>query len=349
VLRGLSVITNVITTPRNANDRPLADVIITRASFVPDATDTVLTLTGTNWSGVSGTIQVVADDGLADGRVTNSFTATTVSDAANNSPAFLKTPAVTNQLLTAGIRVTNYVQALDLEGNTLYYSANYGDLTTQNNVTAAAMNLDGGLAFTIVPGYAGPLTFYVFASQDSGFTTYDRQAVTFAVGDTAIWAAATNLITQPLATFSNRVLATFTNGIPNSPPGNFTVAINWGDNTTNSASITTNSSGFKEVRGTHSYTYSGDYPVYLTINSSLGATLTVVATAMVQPSLALTRDAPNDILEWPAWASGYQLQSHTNLITADWITLTNLSALVGYENVVTNASSANDLFFRLKR
>ena len=124
LLRGGNVLTNAINTPRNANDRPFADVIITRASFVTNYTDTVITLTGTNLAGVTGTIQVIADDGLVGGRVTNSFTATTVSDA-SNSDAFLKTPAVTNLFLTSGIRHTNYIQAQDLEGNVLYYYAGY--------------------------------------------------------------------------------------------------------------------------------------------------------------------------------------------------------------------------------
>ena len=80
LVRGFSVLTNVISTPVDPNSRPLADVIITVASFVPDTADTVLTLAGTNLAGVSGTISVVADDG-AGGRTTNSFTATTVADA----------------------------------------------------------------------------------------------------------------------------------------------------------------------------------------------------------------------------------------------------------------------------
>ena len=172
---------------------------------------------------------------------------------------------------------------------------------------------------------------------------------TFAVGDTAISATPTNFIARPLVSFANQILATFTNGIPNSPTGNFTAAINWGDNSTNSGVIVTNLSGRKEVRGTHTYTNSGHYPIYVTIRSTLGAEATVVATAYVQPSVSLTRTGTSNLLRWPAWATDYQLQSHTNLATSNWTTITNLPSLVGYETVVTNVSTGSNGFFRLQR
>ena len=87
LLRGFNVLTNVIKTPTDANSRPLADVIITRASFVPDNFDTVLTLIGTNRAGITGTIKVIADDG-AGGRATNTFTATTAIDTSSTTRRF---------------------------------------------------------------------------------------------------------------------------------------------------------------------------------------------------------------------------------------------------------------------
>jgi cyclophilin family peptidyl-prolyl cis-trans isomerase len=348
LLRGFNVVSNIINTPRNGSDRPLADVIITRASLVTNTTDTVITLTGTNLASVSGTIQVIADDGLAGGRVTNSFAATTVSDAANNSQAFLKTPAITNLFLSTGIRVTNYIQGQDLEGNPLSYSAGYGDGATAANATNANIYADGGLAVTPNPGYVGPLKFVVYTS-DNGGSTSDSQLVTFAVGDTAISATPTNFVAQPLVSFSNQILASFTNGVPNSPTGNFTASINWSDNSTNSGVIVTNLSGRKEVRGAHTYTNSGHYPIYVTIRSALGAETTVVPTAYVQPSVSLTRTGTNNIVRWPAWATDYQLQSHTNLATSNWTTVTNLPGLAGYENVVTNSTGTSNVFFHLKR
>jgi cyclophilin family peptidyl-prolyl cis-trans isomerase len=349
LLRGFTVLTNVINTPRNASDRPLADVIITRASFVTNYTDTVVTLTGTNLAGVAGTIQVIADDGTPGGRSTNSFLATTISDAANNDTAFLKTPVFTNLFLASGIRVTNYIQAQDLETNQLYYYVEYGDAITGTYATNGAYYTNGTLAFSIVPGYGGPLKFYVYVSDNGNFTSYDRQLVTFAVGDSAISALATNFIAQSLVSFTNQLLGTFTNGFANSPAGNFTASINWGDNSLSAGLITTNSNGRKEVRGSHTYTNSGHYPIYVAIQSTLGAQATAVATAYVQPSLNLARSSLTNILRWPAWACDYQLQSHTNLATGNWVTLTNLPTLAGYEQVLTNVSAGSNGYFRLKR
>lgn len=348
LLRGFNVASNVINTPRSAGDRPFADVIITQASIVTNTTDTVITLTGANLAGVSGTIQVIADDGLVGGRVTNSFAATTVADA-NNSNAILKTPAITNLFLTSGIRVTNYIQAQDIENSTIYYFVQYADANTSNNATNANFFADGSVAFDIVPGYIGPLRFYVYASQYSGFDSYDVQLVTFAVGDTVISPLNTNITAKPLVGFTNQILATFTNGVANSSSNNFTAAVNWGDNSTNAAVIITNAAGRKEVRGTHTYTNSGVYPVYITINSIGGAQTNVVSVAMVQPSLSLSRSGTNNVLRWPAWAANFQPQTHTNLATTNWVAVTNTSYLIGYENVTTNGSSNTNRFYRLKR
>jgi cyclophilin family peptidyl-prolyl cis-trans isomerase len=348
LVRGFNVLSNINNTPTDANDRPLADVIITKASFVPDNFDTVLTLTGTNLAGVAGTIKVIADDGTG-GRATNSFTATTISDTGNDDPAFLKNPVFTNLYLGGGIRVTNYIQAQDLEGNPLYYYVLYGDTNTAANATNGAYYANGGLAFSIVPGYTGPLSFKVYVSDSSGFATYDQQLVTFAVGDTPVSANATNFVAPPLTPFTNQLLTMFTNGVPNSSPTNFTAFINWGDNSTNSGSITTNTLGIKEVLGSHIYTNSGDYPIYITIQSVLGASSTVVCTSTVPPSVSLTRSGTANTIGWPAWAFSYQLLSNTNLGTMNWAAVTNISALVGYENVVTNSTVNPDLFFRLRR
>ena len=57
----------------------------------------------------------------------------------------------------------------------------------------------------------------------------------------------------------------------------------------------------------------------------------------------------DETVGWPAWAFDYQLLSHTNLSTTNWATVTNLAALVGYENVVTNSTVSSNLFFRLKK
>lgn len=348
LLRGFNVMSNIINTPTNASSRPLADVIITRASLVPNYTDTVITLTGTNFAGVAGTISVIADDGTVGGRTTNTFIATTATDTFNDPPV-LSNPPITNLFIPINGRVTNYVAASDIENNQIFYDVGPGDINAFLNSTSTYNETNG--QFTVVPnpGYFGPLRFYVAISQNTIFNGYDYQEFNFAVGDTAIVTTSTNFIARPLFPFTNQILATFTNGIANSPTNNFLASINWGDNSVTLGNIVTNSSGRKEVRGTHTYTNSGHYPIYVRILSAFGAETTVVSTAYVQPSLDLTRTGTSNRLRWPAWATDYKLQSHTNLSTANWVTTTNLPSLSGYEIVVTNISTSSNGFFRLRR
>ncbi len=116
LLRGFNVVSNINNTVVDANSRPLADVIITKASLVPDSFDTVLTLVGTNKAGVAGTIKVIANDG-AGGRTTNSFTATTVTDT-NLEAVFLYPNTVTNLVVPVNKRLTNYIFGYDFPGVT---------------------------------------------------------------------------------------------------------------------------------------------------------------------------------------------------------------------------------------
>src|ERR1022692_2097537 len=350
LVRGFGVLSNINNTATDANNRPLADVIITKASFVPDTFDTVLTLTGTNHAGVSGTIKVIADDGVG-GRTTNSFTATTVADANLEAP-FLYPDTVTNLIAPVNRRLTNFVFGYDFPGVTNNWYPQYAaDAYSSVSATNSFFNVvTNQMKLVIVPNtnYVGPVSFIFYVSSSPSFSSYDSQTYTFAFGDTVMKALGTNFVAQPLVPFTNQVVATFTNGIPNSASTNFAASINWGDNVITAGLIQTNASGLKEVRGAHTYTNSGNYPVYISIQSYLGAAATVVSTSIVPPSVSLTRTGTNNLVKWPAWAADYQLQSHTNLNTTNWITLTNLSVLAGYENVITNATSGSNLFFRLR-
>lgn len=352
LVRGFDVLTNVISTPTNGAARPLADVIITRTSFVPDNFDTVLTLAGTNSVGVAGTISVVADDG-AGGRATNSFTATTVTDT-KNEPPFLYPATVTNLVGAINGRLTNMVTALDLEGDAFYWFIYGLDQNASNSVFNV---VNGQLQAIVVPNtnYAGSASFRFIVSSSpywNLFPTlfpYDLQTVTFAFGDTVISALPANFTATALVPFTNQLLATFTNGVPNSATNNFAASVNWGDNSTNGGVIVTNLTGRKEVRGSHAYTNAGNYPVYLTLQSTFGASATVVSTASVPPVVSLVRTGTNNVVHWPAWATDYQLQSTTNVAAPGWPVVTNFPVLTGYDSVATNSTTDGACFFRLKK
>ena len=350
LIRGFTVMSNINNTPVDTSSRPLADVIITKASLVPDYFDTVLTLTGTNLAGVAGTISVIADDG-AGGRATNTFTATTVADATVELP-FLYPNTVTNLVATVNVRLTNTVSGFDFPGITNNWFVQYVDFNSSVSATNTFYNIvSNQMQLVIVPNtnYVGPVSFNFYVSSTPSFSSYDFQTYTFAFGDTPVSALATNFTVQTLALFTNQLVATFTNGVPNSPTNNFTASINWGDNSINTALILTNVAGRKEVRGSHTYTNSGDYPVYVSIQNPVGAKATVVATATVPPSLSLSRKDGTNTIHWPGWASAYQLLSNTNVTSTNWITVTNLSALSGFDNVVTNSTTNGTVFFRLKK
>jgi cyclophilin family peptidyl-prolyl cis-trans isomerase len=350
LVRGYNVLTNIISTPVDPNSRPLADVIITVASFVPDTADTVLTLAGTNLAGVSGTISVVADDG-AGGRTTNLFTATTVADG-NFDQAFIYPNTVTNLVAAVNIPLTNTVAATNLQGTANYWFDYWADSNSTNSTITAT---NGQLVVRPNVGFVGRTSHYIVVSTNSQWNLYnyyglslppyDLQLYTFTFGDTPISAQSTHFTAFAQTPFTNQLLATFTNGVPDSPTSNFTAFINWGDNLTNSGIIATGSNGQKEVLGSHTYTNSGDYPIYLTIQSTAGASATVVATANVPPSLSVA----GNVIGWPAWATDYQLQSNPTLSPASWLVASNFSTLVGYQSVVTNNNLGGNLFFRLMK
>ena len=361
LLRGFDVLSNINQTATDANNRPLADVIITRASIVPDNFDTVLTLAGTNSVGVAGTITVIADDG-AGGRATNTFTATTVTDT-QNEPPFLYPNTVTNLVAPVNGRLTNIVSALDLESNALYWYVINLDLNSTNSaafgtingqlqmITVPNTNFVGSTGYYFVVAQFPYWTFYPFSTwfYNSGQFPYDLQACTFAFGDTVISAVPTNFTATASVPFTNLLLATFTNGVPNSATNNFIALINWGDNSTNSGVITTNSLGRKEARGSHTYANAGNDPVYLTIQSAFGASAMVVSTASVPPVVSLARTGTNNVVRWPAWATDYQLQSATNVAATGWLAVTDFPALTGYDSTITNSTTDRACFFRLKK
>ena len=365
LLRGFNVLTNVINTPTNGAARPLADVIITKASFVPDTSDTVLTLTATNRAGVVGTISVIADDG-AGGRVTNTFTATSFTDTNSNGQALLFGNTVTNLVAPVNVTLTNVLNGIGLDSEPLYWSVQFADQASYNGASNSTLittnsilktltynvtNAGGQIQVFVKPSanYTGPVNLLFYVSSSSGFSSYDFQRYSFTFGDTAISAQGTNFTAFAQMPFSNQLLASFTNGVPGSPTNNFTAFINWGDNFTNSGMIANGLNGRKNVLGSHTYTNAGNYPIYLTIQSTVGANATVVSTANVPPALSSTLAGTQNVISWPAWATGYQLLSNTNLSPAGWSAVTNFSTLVGYQSVVTNNPTGGDFFYRLKQ
>jgi cyclophilin family peptidyl-prolyl cis-trans isomerase len=379
LLRGFNVLTNINSTAVDTNSRPLANEIITLASFVPDTVDTVITLTATNRARITNTVTVVAND-RAGGLATNTFKAVTVTDTNSNNQPFLYGNTVTNLVAPMHKTLTNVINAVELDGQTLYWWPLYADANSQTNATISPpaysnynlrtltyneTNSDGQVKFILTPtnNYAGPVTVYFFVSPISAWETYyfdgfgsdfpyADMAYTFVFGDTPIAAQAAAVTPLLPGAFTNLLLATFTNGVAGSAITNFTASIQWGDDSITAGAITTNTAKMKQVFGSHTYTNSGMYPVYVTIQSGLGVTTEVSNTITVVPALSLARLGTNNLIGWPAWAFGYAVQSSSNLAGTNWVTVTNVAALVGFQNVITNAAVSNTppaspVFYRL--
>ncbi len=357
LLRGQALPAHIANTPRDENDRPLREMIIQQAGLVTNFTDTALTLTGTNLPGVRATIRVIADDG-AGGRATNTFTVQTVANTHNAEP-FIDPHTVTNLVAPVNGRLTNYFSARDLDGDVYHWFPQFGDQASFNNASNSSYNIlpNGQLELFLVPAsnFTGVIHMYGIVSSSPlweylpNFLPYDAQAYRFVFGDTPITAHPARLTATPGQSFTHQVVATFTNGVPHSPAGNFTATINWGDNVISPGTITTNASGHKEVRGSHTYAYPGEYPVQVTIRSTVGAEAVVTATAVVPPALRLVHGSHPPQLAWPSWAAGYQLQTHTQLDAPDWSPVTIQPALMNDDCVVTPDAGSGNGFFRLKR
>lgn len=378
LVRGFNVLTNISSTAVDTNSRPLANEIITLASFVPDTSDTVVTLTATNRAGITDTVTVVANDG-AGGLATNTFKAVTVTDTNSNNQPFISANTVTNLAAPANKTLTNFVNAVQLDGETLYWfvddnqtNSTFANLNYSSNLrtgTYNETNLQGQMQFFIKPNsnYTGSVTVWFFVSQNGNWLQYyeyypylgalppyDQMAYTFIFGDTPIAGQAAVITPMMPGAFTNLLLATFTNGVAGSAVTNFTASIQWGDNSTSAGVITTDIAKLKQVFGAHNYTNSGNYPVYVTIQSGLGVTTVVSNTIIVMPALSLTHAGTNNIFGWPAWAFGYGVQASTNLSGANWMAVTNVAALAGFQNVISNPTSSNatpasQVFYRLKQ
>jgi uncharacterized repeat protein (TIGR03803 family) len=73
-------------------------------------------------------------------------------------------------------------------------------------------------------------------------------------------------------------------------------------------------------------------------------------TIVPQPQLTIIPSEPYVILTWPTNYSGFTLQSTTNLgSSAVWSTNSSTPVVIGEDNVVINAASGKQQFFRLSQ
>jgi hypothetical protein len=91
-------------------------------------------------------------------------------------------------------------------------------------------------------------------------------------------------------------------------------------------------------------------PYYSTVSNVVVTIYPAVSTPPVPPQLTIIGSGTNVILTWPVNATGFTLQSTTNLVSpAVWSTVSPAPVVVGGQNTVTNAIAGGQTFYRLSQ
>ncbi len=91
-------------------------------------------------------------------------------------------------------------------------------------------------------------------------------------------------------------------------------------------------------------------PYYSTVSNVVVTIYPAISIPPVPPHLTIIRSGINVILAWPTNATGFTLQSATNLIsTATWTTVSPVPVIVNGQNTVTNAITGRPAFYRLSQ
>jgi len=93
---------------------------------------------------------------------------------------------------------------------------------------------------------------------------------------------------------------------------------------------------------------SGGIGVFTLDDLKIGTQFTDVATVIPNYSLRIFRSGSDVVISWPTAASGFTLQSNTDLNTMNWQNVGQAPVVVGNENFVTNSAASGNAFFRLR-
>ena len=85
------------------------------------------------------------------------------------------------------------------------------------------------------------------------------------------------------------------------------------------------------------------------INVEYGTVFSFTFASISPPLLAINPSGTNVILTWPTNATGFTLESTTNLVSAVWITNATAPAIVNTNNAVTNGITGTQKFYRLSQ
>jgi hypothetical protein len=108
---------------------------------------------------------------------------------------------------------------------------------------------------------------------------------------------------------------------------------------------------FQAVVATKDVATAGSYNVTWFVTPNQGAQIILVAVQSAPPPALQAQVAGgNIVISWPALAAGYGLEMTSNLLMSNfWTPVTNVPAIVGSQDTVTNAIYPGTGFYRLMR
>lgn len=277
LVRGADVVQSIVSSPRNANDRPTTPIVIEDVQLVANTTDTVLQISTTTNAGPA-TITVTATDPT--GSASNqTFTARSTADTVNDPPIL---GPVGNQQAAANSPLTFTLSSTDLEGDAVEYQATVLDASGATATVA-------GSSVTLTPraGFTGAVSLRVGVKQQgatrrgSSTDPFDTQVIQVNVVAPTLTSMGLNQAATARQPLAGSVVATFT-ASPTTPLSTLSAQVDWGDGTSSAGTVAARAAGGFEVRGTHTYAAPGDYTIRTTVTGPAGATSAATSTAVVQ-------------------------------------------------------------------
>ncbi len=279
--------------------------------------------TNSDGTGPSGSLLLSGNTLYGTARYGGSSGRGTMFKVNTNGTGFTNLHSFTNSVSGTNSDGASPNGGLILSGNTLYGTAYYGG--TNGNGTVFKVNTDGtGFtnlhSFTALPppSYttnsdgANPIAGLIL----SGNTLYGTASAGGTIGDGTVFAVNTDG-----TGFTN--LHSFTNSDGYTPQAGLILSGN-------------------TLYGTATF---GGTSGYGTVFS-----LTLGSVSAPAPTLTIFPSGANVILTWPTNATGFTLQSTTNLVsTTVWSNVSLAAVVVNTNNAVTNALSGKQTFYRLSQ
>jgi hypothetical protein len=231
---------------------------------------------GSNTYAEEGTYAVnvsISDDG---GKSTSVTSKATVADAR------LTGKGLTVQATEGNVFSGTVATFTDANGNPDINDFSATIVWGDKQTSAGTIVPDGSGGFAVLGGhtYAEKGTYSMTITIDDAGGASSKVGSTAKVADAPLSGQAVPVNAVHGQPFSGTV-ATFTDGNPTAPVGDFTATINWGDGHTSTATVVIDPNGGFDVIGDHTYANAGAFAITVNIIDKDGSTLTLKGVANV--------------------------------------------------------------------